>query len=1069
MATLTRTKQASSSNAQEITIADSTVPSPFPTDVYQRTREQEELLEDLAREELDVDPFLDQPQKELVTNPEDSDTDGLCHMQPAELRESQEPESTEMAGNEESELLPSLMHLQQSCIMTLNNLLSGHAPTSSDWQPILPPRRHSLPSCPDSSPVQTSSPALRTLLTNLRSNYLNQMPVASSSSADDASMLGELQRRVDGLSQDLSPADARLARALISLLSRTSHLASIDNELMKNISSESNPSLHFSRQNVDVYDELSRQVMGLQNVRLEQGRGVDTPQHKAEMQDLWLKIDSELEMVSHLCRERNEPAPRPYSPGQLPPEYDPFDYEESDVLLPQYDNDGQSTYVVGEKEKTNIHSEITNEKMKMDFDAITMAIERLYLVAPQLHSQRVELRKNKIDELERARTMGSTLSQKTNQRAVKGKERERDIKELEKILDMVGKASSRRMDDQAVNLDPDMKTRIERSIQRDKDKRDEFVGQLLQHSSARRIASQDACFQYDKTRSPDTLLTLSEFILEQDPADIRKGLVQDPDKLMTLSEMVRESPPLSKGPKASPSTESLKPSKKNKSTDKRSRSLSAPTLNWLIPSLSRSSSSLKLAIGGTPSEADASKRLSVRYVAEHHETLNHVLVFIGLDEGMQPGIELEADVQPSVGDPTIGDRLILKYGLSISLPLCLPVSVTAGKASVQLQGTHYEIKLTAPPNGAADSRRDSFSNVSESHLLDASEISKLNPSSFVCACCSLPLVQAPLQADQSGFSYLDLPSEHWAELLEAWMCHSDQKLSERVARHSQGFWPNPGQAFIGGSYFLFDQSGVVKGNFRVVDLEKDDNWKRVQCICGAVVGRCQTHSMNTESESIAYRFPKYSVRPHKTSSPNLKQIPFSAFILEDMLELVRAHATYRFVILDEEEEKPRLLIWIFKPQIRLSYATTAQYVLPRSGSVNASKILFQILQPITDTPTGSLSSTPLSVNTPNKSPTPPSPPRVSFNTPNTPYVSTNSPRSNSPPHTPPQPKLGSSSQALNLDSILQRYPGFPQAERLLYPRSDCAKLMSLLKESNTAYPMGVRVMTGLLTGWFQRA
>ena len=29
-----------------------------------------------------------------------------------------------------------------------------------------------------------------------------------------------------------------------------------------------------------------------------------------------------------------------------------------------------------------------------------------------------------------------------------------------------------------------------------------------------------------------------------------------------------------------------------------------------------------------------------------------------------------------------------------------------------------------------------------------------------------------------------------------------------------------------------------------------------------------------------------------------------------MLELVRAHATYRFVILDEEEEKPRALVCI---------------------------------------------------------------------------------------------------------------------------------------------------------------
>jgi hypothetical protein len=93
------------------------------------------------------------------------------------------------------------------------------------------------------------------------------------------------------------------------------------------------------------------------------------------------------------------------------------------------------------------------------------------------------------------------------------------------------------------------------------------------------------------------------------------------------------------------------------------------------------------------------------------------------------------------------------------------------------------------------------------------------------------------------------------------------------------------------------------------------------------------------------------------------RVPFSAFILEDMIELMRAHASYRFVIMDEEEEKPRLLVratfhllphifdcvldqvWLFKPSMRLSYATTAQFALPRTGSINAAKVLFKIIGP----------------------------------------------------------------------------------------------------------------------------
>lgn len=106
--------------------------------------------------------------------------------------------------------------------------------------------------------------------------------------------------------------------------------------------------------------------------------------------------------------------------------------------------------------------------------------------------------------------------------------------------------------------------------------------------------------------------------------------------------------------------------------------------------------------------------------------------------------------------------------------------------------------------------------------------------------------------------------------------------------------------------------------------------------------------------------------------------------------------------------------------MRISYTTTTQYTLPKSGTVNASKILFKILRNVPD--------------------------GTGFDTP--------------PAHSP--------SNSLDLDKVLEKYPGFPQAERLLYPRDICHRLATHLKESNTAYPFGVRVMTGLLTGWLRR-
>jgi len=43
-------------------------------------------------------------------------------------------------------------------------------------------------------------------------------------------------------------------------------------------------------------------------------------------------------------------------------------------------------------------------------------------------------------------------------------------------------------------------------------------------------------------------------------------------------------------------------------------------------------------------------------------------------------------------------------------------------------------------------------------------------------------------------------------------------------------------------------------------------------------------------------------------NPRPLRIPLSSFIVEDMMEYVHAHATYRFILHDDEEERPRILV-----------------------------------------------------------------------------------------------------------------------------------------------------------------
>lgn len=45
----------------------------------------------------------------------------------------------------------------------------------------------------------------------------------------------------------------------------------------------------------------------------------------------------------------------------------------------------------------------------------------------------------------------------------------------------------------------------------------------------------------------------------------------------------------------------------------------------------------------------------------------------------------------------------------------------------------------------------------------------------------------------------------------------------------------------------------------------------------------------------------------------------SAYVVEDMIELSQAHATYRFIVCDEEEEKPRLLVSVQLVRVEYSW------------------------------------------------------------------------------------------------------------------------------------------------------
>jgi ubiquitin-protein ligase E3 D len=202
--------------------------------------------------------------------------------------------------------------------------------------------------------------------------------------------------------------------------------------------------------------------------------------------------------------------------------------------------------------------------------------------------------------------------------------------------------------------------------------------------------------------------------------------------------------------------------------------------------------------------------LDVHYVAENHENLQHVLVFFTLT-GTIPNTDVKAEVislPPDDATECQGPHhLVIRNGPNSSLPLPLPAHTLPGKQEIKSQSGHYEIKLMTLPGSSCATMED------RPPFLDAVQLASASPTSFICASCSLPLVQSTKIE-----VYRDLPSEHWQELVEAWMCHSDQKLHEQVVKQGQhGFWPEPRQALVGGSYILFEESSVTRNNMHLAE------------------------------------------------------------------------------------------------------------------------------------------------------------------------------------------------------------------------------------------------------------
>ena len=154
---------------------------------------------------------------------------------------------------------------------------------------------------------------------------------------------------------------------------------------------------------------------------------------------------------------------------------------------------------------------------------------------------------------------------------------------------------------------------------------------------------------------------------------------------------------------------------------------------------------------------------------------------------------------------------------SVSASIRLPEGISDRSAQktldLQPKSDHFELRLAMAHFDQGYSRQDAFRNDAP---YSAAAFRTHRPKVLACVACGVDLV-----ATSSVRHYNDLPAENWTDMLDAWMCHSDQKLSQDLIDKGNNIWPSVNQMHVRSSSMLISVEhlrSVEKANSIEVSL-----------------------------------------------------------------------------------------------------------------------------------------------------------------------------------------------------------------------------------------------------------
>ncbi|KFH63273.1 hypothetical protein MVEG_10683 [Podila verticillata NRRL 6337] len=310
----------------------------------------------------------------------------------------------------------------------------------------------------------------------------------------------------------------------------------------------------------------------------------------------------------------------------------------------------------------------------------------------------------------------------------------------------------------------------------------------------------------------------------------------------------------------------------------------------------------------------------IPYYAEYHSNINAITLSLKV-----PPSGLTCKITPDAIDLIPVSQTTSDQPHHVALPSrVFPTKTTLDPSSTQ--SPLLTLKLTAVPSMATPST-NSLTALGKSEFppapLPASQLQGLN--NVACGCCGQPLLATQDNKEAYGpiQRVVDLPSEHWQELVDCWMCHEEDFTELREG----DLGARSGQALVGGTYLLIHAENVNKSavvieqDARIVDWTKGTKrrWRPLACSrCLYPVGDGWYQSRledGSDLEMIQVKFHKYMVRfvgqcPSIGRSLEIPRQRFLSYLAAEIFESARHHATYRFIVQDRVQGREMMLLWM---------------------------------------------------------------------------------------------------------------------------------------------------------------